>query len=451
MRISGQSRTTLKFTDNKDLANFQPGDVVGVGPDTTNPKFSIDVTNDPPIDITGNLNTVENSGGTFVETAPANSFGITNCWYLDGSEDNYLRWSGLTMPTKYTLDYYFHPDGNQVSNARTLELGSSRPYDDFGGASVRNVRVRQLSGDSYTDYSYTALGDGWNHIRVSNTGIWHNGNLVNGSPRDMAGYIADKVQIGSYSNVSSTSYKFKGWIGPARLASVDLGAPPAGGLVLKDSKFGDPITVTSVDADNNTMFVSGGTWNNGDVVTGPVIPPATGVVSGQPANSTINLGTTDGRWIVDGGLTVLGPADTPATYVESYLTWDNSNVVTGMTSVDPGFDDTNNLNITFPATAPSGDSWDVELPPGTYMQTRVQASNDSGTADTGWSNVYTPRASRAADYNADEAFAEKALRILTFENRKHVYCGQQAEAKRDAAIQSLADQGYTLPDILKYL
>ena len=211
--------------------------------------------------------------------------------------------------------------------------------------------------------------------------------------------------------------------------------------------------IASIDASNNTLTLSNaeGTWDDSGTyyAIGPVIPPATGVVSGQPANSTINLGTTDGRWII--GQPVLGPADTPATYVESYLTWDNSNVVTGMTSVDPGFDDTNNLNITFPATAPSGDSWDVELPPGTYMQTRVQASNDSGTVDTGWSNAYTPRASRAADYNADEAFAEKALRLLTFENRKHVYCGQQAEAKRDAAIQSLADQGYTLPDILKYL
>ena len=199
------------------------------------------------------------------------------------------------------------------------------------------------------------------------------------------------------------------------------------------------------------MTVSGGTWNNGDVVTGPVIPPATGVVSGQPANSTINLGTTDGRWIVDGGLTVVGPADTPATYVESYLIFDGpNNLVEGLSSAERSFEPVSNLNITFPDTV-NNVSWDVELPPGTYMQTRVQASNDSGTVDSGWSNVYTPRASRAADYNADEAFAEKALRLLTFENRKHVYCGQQAEAKRDAAIQSLADQGYTLPDILKYL
>ena len=155
------------------------------------------------------------------------------------------------------------------------------------------------------------------------------------------------------------------------------------------------------------------------------------------------------RWIVNAGKTVVGPTG-PATYVNSYLTWDNSNTVNGMTSSDPGYAPVTDLTLTFPNDAPTGQTWDQELPAGSYIQTRVEATNTEGTADSGWSNTVTPRF-MPVDADSDEAYAETALRQLTFENRKHVYCAQQVEAQRDQAIQALAAEGYELSEILKYL
>ena len=47
--------------------------------------------------------------------------------------------------------------------------------------------------------------------------------------------------------------------------------------------------------------------------------------------------------------------------------------------------------------------------------------------------------------------AETQLKFATFENRSMVKCGNDAEAARDALIQELALQGYSLPDILELL
>ena len=50
-----------------------------------------------------------------------------------------------------------------------------------------------------------------------------------------------------------------------------------------------------------------------------------------------------------------------------------------------------------------------------------------------------------------EDFAEQKLKFATYENRKMVKCGNDAEAKRDHLIQNLAEDGYNLTEILKYL
>jgi len=48
-------------------------------------------------------------------------------------------------------------------------------------------------------------------------------------------------------------------------------------------------------------------------------------------------------------------------------------------------------------------------------------------------------------------FAEQKLKFTTYENRKDVKCGEMAEEQRDAVITSLAEAGYDLPDILRYM
>ena len=74
-------------------------------------------------------------------------------------------------------------------------------------------------------------------------------------------------------------------------------------------------------------------------------------------------------------------------------------------------------------------------------------------AVTGWVNgeeVVGPDKTPIRSLTEAE-FAEQRLKFLTYNNRKHVQCGEQAQADRDALITAMADRGYDLEDILKYL
>ena len=50
-----------------------------------------------------------------------------------------------------------------------------------------------------------------------------------------------------------------------------------------------------------------------------------------------------------------------------------------------------------------------------------------------------------------EEFEEQRLKFLSYDHRKHVACAEQAEAERDGLISYMANLGYSLDDILKYL
>jgi hypothetical protein len=97
--------------------------------------------------------------------------------------------------------------------------------------------------------------------------------------------------------------------------------------------------------------------------------------AGQPA-ATIGLKAT----VVAGGVT-------------KYLVFNAAGTVTDMQSADPGFVTMTNSTapvLTFPATFPSGNAPDVELPNGTTITTVVEAKNTAG-APTKTSNVVTPK------------------------------------------------------------
>ena len=206
-------------------------------------------------------------------------------------------------------------------------------------------------------------------------------------------------------------------------------------------------SITSIGP-GNTMTLDSGSWNVGDTITGDYYPPATGTV-GATSGTEMTLSSSDGRWMSNAGKSVIGPKK-PASAVTGYLKWFGNNV-TELVLSDPGYQPPPpGLVLSFTDPAPTGQTWDEELPAGTTISTRFTATNTEGSVDSGWTDELTPR---MQSYDADpgEAYAERALRLLTFTNRQHVYCGQQAEAKRDAAISGLVNAGYELDEILKYL
>lgn len=204
----------------------------------------------------------------------------------------------------------------------------------------------------------------------------------------------------------------------------------------------------------NTLTVDGGTWANGETVVGPATTPATGTVaSTDPAAKTMTLSASDEsgtkRWIVNADKTVVGPKG-PANKTTAYLTW-NGTAVTGLQVDDPGYAaPPPGLQLTFTDPAPTGQTWDQELPAGTSIATRVVATNDSGSADTGWTPAVTPRFLREGD-EFGVAFAEQMLLQATFENRAAVHQGELAMQEREQLKRQLAAAGVDPPAINKLL
>lgn len=128
-------------------------------------------------------------------------------------------------------------------------------------------------------------------------------------------------------------------------------------------------------------------------------------------NDTVRQGSTTGRIIeIDTGTNTISVDNTNASSFSTgsplqntvshsggtagtvYGVVGGSGAVSDLQTSDPGFvtlGSNPNITLTLPATFPTGNTPDVELPAGTTMQVTVQATNSSGS-DTLDSNIITP-------------------------------------------------------------
>ena len=214
---------------------------------TTN-AFNLNVTSTPFTD-TGTGVTITNYGGVTTAAAGTNSFNLGTVATFGGSgSGDFLKGDTVTFGDAYTIDYYFNGNLSQVSNATVIDIGGEASIRDYGGQTSRTIRLKN-SSNQRTDYSYTA-SSGWNHVRVTNTGIWVNGTSINSSPRSMSG-TSGTLYIGTYNN--STSYLFNGKIGPMRInTGSNQGAPASGGLVA--SSDGTLPEVSAANTDGDVLF-----------------------------------------------------------------------------------------------------------------------------------------------------------------------------------------------------
>jgi hypothetical protein len=120
----------------------------------------------------------------------------------------------------------------------------------------------------------------------------------------------------------------------------------------------------------------------GDTITQPS-SGATGVISSiDVATLTILLTGVTGTWAI--GSPARGPlkALPGGASAKLYCTLNAGLTVTDLQSADPGFTAVTGAGpytVTFPATLPSGNPPDTDLPAGTSLTTEVQASNSKAT------------------------------------------------------------------------
>ena len=153
----------------------------------------------------------------------------------------------------------------------------------------------------------------------------------------------------------------------------------------EDVTTGDKTTTGTVGSITDTtaaLSSSSGTWVDGvDVTTGDKIA-ATGTVAGV-SDTTATLSSSTGAWA--NGFDVTGPQKTIVDQnARLYCAFDSNGNVTDLQNKpqDPPYTTTASnpgLTLTFPATFPSGQTPDEELPEGTTLTVEVTATNSTST------------------------------------------------------------------------
>ena len=103
------------------------------------------------------------------------------------------------------------------------------------------------------------------------------------------------------------------------------------------------------------------------------------------------LSSSTGTWAANAGKYVIGP-EKPSASVRLYTVHDAAGAVSDLQSADPGYvtmTGSSPYTLTFPATFPTGNAPDVDLPAGTSITTEIQATNIAGT-DVETSNTIVP-------------------------------------------------------------
>ena len=164
--------------------------------------------------------------------------------------------------------------------------------------------------------------------------------------------------------------------------STRLGAVFVDGVRLIDGA----TTLTFASDKELTDFASGDAVNQDDSA-------ASGTVGSVDVTAkTMTLSASTGSWAANAGKYVIGPTK-PASNVKLYTVHDAAGAVSDLQSADPGYvtmTGNSPYTLTFPATLPTGNAPDVDLPAGTTLTTEIQATSTGSTAVTKTSNTITP-------------------------------------------------------------
>jgi hypothetical protein len=245
---------------------------------------------------------------------------------------------------------------------------------EFTGAGLATSPYRQATADTLGPYNYNTAVDQGTGIPTSVS--------VSGPTKlyfDRDALTGPVITNGNcYVQYSSTPT----WNGGDAQSDSSGGIEPRG-------------TVDSVDVSALTMtLASTGTWgpaNAGHYVIGPS-KTASGTVASTDATAlTMTLSSSTGTWAVNAGKYVIGP-EKPSANVRLYTVHDAAGAVSDLRSTDPGYvtmAGNSPYTLTFPATFPTGNAPDVDLPAGTSITTEIQATNTAGT-DVETSNTIVP-------------------------------------------------------------
>jgi hypothetical protein len=449
---SNSTAQSFYFSDDMDMEWYNSGTLLlsAFGNQTTKPTYTniVHPTNNNAITLY-NAYTKDRAyvmywdvNGAFQVTNQLGGQVLTD---PDNPNSEYFQWSSQVQGSMKRMDKYPSPTTTTTSNSAKSSLGLYNVDDTFAvGNGIIVACGRSSSGNNYrptiftrptnfnqnsgpTSYffgassnrninfikyvkgyfwlvdnaelfrSSTGAQSSWTSINTSYNGngqklkditVDQNGHLVgvfvqssNGSSRMMKSnnFGATWVLYGSLSNPPSSEYQSVFVANNRIYASVHTHSAT--------------INWAKVNTQTVTVSSTGGDYNEFNV--GDLVKPQGSTDSGDVGKIESISGTSiglDSQYLYQVGDVIEAINSTGTATATRYLVISGTGAISTHQASDPGYVTLNagtSQTITFPATFPTGETPDAELPSGTTIQVDIQATN-SQASDTYPSNTLTP-------------------------------------------------------------
>ena len=289
-------------------------------------------------------------------------------YYVRSTDGTYL--GGGTVESNNTHPAFLKFEGSYFwarSSGKLLRSSDGLNWTDVGGTIPSTYQAFDIyynNGTGLYELYCSDYTDDSNKLLTSNNGgstwtsVWSSGSFPGGD-----GYADMYIQGGLLVFQHDASSQFKEAWYPYNTQT---------------------LTLSGTGADYASINVN-------DVVrpAGSTDPMDTGVIT-SISGTTIEINSTYRYQVGD----VVESTFASNSEVSSrYLVIDSAGTVTGTVGSDPGYvsiGPNTNKTLTFPATFPSGNAPDTELPAGTTFKVSAQATNSIGSSEFGPSNVITP-------------------------------------------------------------
>ena len=374
LSLTDSSFTTLTFTDNTQLTNFAGGDAiteVGNGDDATGTVGGIDAT--------ANTMTLATTAGTWdigsVVKGPLRTKVITpKTSAITNVAGNVLTLTDDKDLVNFRVGDVVQGGNHSVGGSGGTYDTTTYGWDQFFNGSLTGGYVQPAANTLIT---FTATPP----IPATTAALTY---MAQSEAFSGGGYLAvngtkfTSLPVNPGGGIAPLTFDITPYLVGGKLNTIEcyMSSTANGGLgmfgLTTDGRIvtnSAEVSITAIDKAKPSVTVSGGSWSGTDGTSSGVAAAREAFVTGPPR---------------------------PSASVKLFCKLDAAGAVSDLQTADPGFTAWTPAGtgpytgtVTFPATLPTGNAPDTDLPAGTTVTVEVEASNASGT-DSAKSNTVTP-------------------------------------------------------------
>ena len=342
---------------------------------------------------------IETASDRVVIIGRSNSNSGNDLWYKEFTDAESAAMGATSMSGSFSYDF-------KIPNFKRTELGSALYHKNAVFMTYRNQIIKvnngassatavtglpMPSGSGFSSTGYTTLWESPDGLLIAKQTVYNSNNsyawsYYYSSNNSGATWVANYYPTISNQNYEKYTpdiyaYGHRAQMYIEKSSSYSAYKIQTYRLGYQDLTVTDGADLSSLNVGDSVKFSAYATADqHGKIMT---------ITSNGNGTTTIRVRTFA---TVSVGDTIQATSSTGSAPATHFLVIGTNRAVTGTQSTDPGYTQLGpgtSQQITFPATFPSGNSPDTDLPVGTTLQVEVEATNSSAS-DTYPSNIITP-------------------------------------------------------------